>query len=364
MGTHGDHQPPSKRPRRESARMQNANAILARDEENPLQPYILHFDDIGLLDPHNLHDIILELSEPFQQSTIWLIFCENAGFKSKISEIYAQWRPVSLRPNIKTIELNKTPQIRGLTIDDIETCRDSTYKNNTVHYRWYFMPSRLNGRWLADINVKGSPCNLQPGHHDVLQAHARGQRPRLNLLEHGSCQKGPGLHTFLEMWQESIKMIEEGNLHETSTLQDSGTMAPEASGRDLKKSPLAPAIHLPLEKVEPSKTNQQLDDIISSLKMVPSNVTPALKDVFGLDHLKKTLLVTIQTIQGRQRHPHLSPPRGLNGFLIFGPPGIGKSVLIAALAKEVSWSFYQINSGSDAPKFAGKTEKLAFPLVL
>ncbi|MCK4319857.1 AAA family ATPase [Candidatus Micrarchaeota archaeon] len=82
-----------------------------------------------------------------------------------------------------------------------------------------------------------------------------------------------------------------------------------------------------------------------------------LKDFGGYDDVKKEL---VDSIVLPLQEKDLAEAYGLkppSGILLFGPPGTGKTMLMRALAKELSYSFYYIKTSDILSHWFGESEK-------
>jgi SpoVK/Ycf46/Vps4 family AAA+-type ATPase len=77
-------------------------------------------------------------------------------------------------------------------------------------------------------------------------------------------------------------------------------------------------------------------------------------DIAGLDDAKRAI---IESIIYPYKRPDLFPLGWPRGILLFGPPGCGKTLLAAAIAKEINAAFYCIDAASIMSKWLGESEK-------
>jgi SpoVK/Ycf46/Vps4 family AAA+-type ATPase len=78
------------------------------------------------------------------------------------------------------------------------------------------------------------------------------------------------------------------------------------------------------------------------------------EDVIGLDNVKQTL---IETIVYPYKRPDLFPLGWPKGILMYGPPGCGKTLIVAALVNEVDGIFMHVNAANLMSKWLGESEK-------
>ena len=78
------------------------------------------------------------------------------------------------------------------------------------------------------------------------------------------------------------------------------------------------------------------------------------EDVIGLDNVKQTL---IETIVYPYKRPDLFPLGWPKGILMYGPPGCGKTLIVAALVNEIDGIFMHVNAANLMSKWLGESEK-------
>lgn len=83
---------------------------------------------------------------------------------------------------------------------------------------------------------------------------------------------------------------------------------------------------------------------------------PSVKfeDVIGLDNVKQAI---IESIVYPYRRPDLFPFGWPRGILLYGPPGCGKTLIIAAVANEIDGIFMYLNAANLMSKWLGESEK-------
>ncbi len=143
-------------------------------------------------------------------------------------------------------------------------------------------------------------------------------------------------------------------------------VAREAAMSSLRK--ILPLIDLdapiPLEILENLRINH--DDFQHALQMVePSAMREVLieipnvqwDDVGGLNSVKEELK---ESIEWPLRYPHLYKKAGIrsvNGVLLYGPPGCGKTLLAKAVATESEINFLTVKGPEIFSKFVGESER-------
>jgi transitional endoplasmic reticulum ATPase len=140
----------------------------------------------------------------------------------------------------------------------------------------------------------------------------------------------------------------------------------EAAMQSLRR--ILPKINL--DEPIPSEIIQELtirdDDFIQAINMVdPSAMREVMveipnvswEDIGGLEDIKNELK---EAVEWPLRYPKLFEKAGirpLNGILLFGPPGCGKTLLAKAIANESESNFISIKGPEIFSKWVGESEK-------
>ncbi|MFX1377062.1 MAG: CDC48 family AAA ATPase [Promethearchaeota archaeon] len=125
-----------------------------------------------------------------------------------------------------------------------------------------------------------------------------------------------------------------------------------------------------LDEPIPSKIIQELkirdEDFIKAANMIePSAMREVMveipdvtwEDIGGLEEIKQELK---EAVEWPLKHPKLFKKAGirpLNGILLFGPPGCGKTLLAKAIAKESQSNFIAIKGPEIFSKWVGESER-------
>ncbi len=199
---------------------------------------------------------------------------------------------------------------------------------------------RRPGRFDREIEL---PVPDADGRKEILQIHTRGMP-----------------------LDDSVDLNEYARLSHGFVGADLMAIAREAAMSSLRK--ILPKIDL--DKPIPTEILDNLiindDDFQNALKMVePSAMREVLieipsvawDDVGGLNEVKQELK---ESIEWPLIYPHLYKRAGIrsvNGVLLFGPPGCGKTLLAKAVATESEINFLAIKGPEIFSKWVGESEK-------
>ena len=93
-------------------------------------------------------------------------------------------------------------------------------------------------------------------------------------------------------------------------------------------------------------------------RMVPSrNMTVTWEQIVGLEHVREQVeeMTTLPLLRPDLFTGAKQPPKG---FLLFGPPGTGKTMVAKAIASSAMCSFFSVSSSDVMDKMLGNSEKL------
>jgi SpoVK/Ycf46/Vps4 family AAA+-type ATPase len=113
----------------------------------------------------------------------------------------------------------------------------------------------------------------------------------------------------------------------------------------------------------PTKSDKDNKVVTTDLKsrilteIVDSKPGIKFSDIIGLHQAKQILkeIIVLPNLRPDLFTGLRSPPRGL---LLFGPPGVGKTMIAKAVATECECTFFNISSSSLTSKYVGESEKL------
>lgn len=100
-------------------------------------------------------------------------------------------------------------------------------------------------------------------------------------------------------------------------------------------------------------TGSGQDTVFEDL-VVKERISVSWDEVIGLEDVKQTIK---ESIIYPLRRPELFPLGWSKGILLFGPPGCGKSLLAAAVSKEIEAEFYLVRIPELISKYLGESEK-------
>ncbi|CAG0895233.1 unnamed protein product [Cyprideis torosa] len=99
---------------------------------------------------------------------------------------------------------------------------------------------------------------------------------------------------------------------------------------------------------------------IATQLVVPEEIDSSWSDVAGLDsliqELRETLILPIKQRHLFAKSRLVAPPKGV---LLYGPPGVGKTLLAKATAKEAGTRFINLQVSMLTDKWYGESQKLA-----
>ncbi|MGV8142729.1 MAG: CDC48 family AAA ATPase [Candidatus Pacearchaeota archaeon] len=200
----------------------------------------------------------------------------------------------------------------------------------------------------------------RPGRFDrELEISVPDKKGRLNILK---------IHT------RSMPMKKDVNLEELAAKThgfvgaDLESLAKESAMVVLRK--VLPDLNLDDDKEIPQESLDKMiigrDDFEAALKVVrPSAMREVLvetpnvnwEDIGGLDRIKQELKEAVEwPLKHRESFERLgiSPPKGI---LLYGPPGVGKTLLAKAVAKESEANFINVKGPSLLSMWVGKSEE-------
>jgi len=204
------------------------------------------------------------------------------------------------------------------------------------------------------------PALRRPGRFDrELVINVPGKNGRLQILK---------IHTRNMPLSKDVNLDELAGITHGFVGADLASLAKEAAMNVLRK--VLPKIKMDKEEEIPREILETLKitrkDFFESLKTVrPSAMrevlveTPNVKwnDVGGLDNIKQEL---IEAVEWPIKFPEsftrmgIRPPRGI---LLYGPPGIGKTLLAKAVANESEANFIQVKGPELLSMWVGKSEE-------
>jgi len=95
---------------------------------------------------------------------------------------------------------------------------------------------------------------------------------------------------------------------------------------------------------------------VNEKKILLQKEKPGVKwsDIANLEEAKRAIQ---EAIIYPVKRPDLFPLGWPRGILLFGPPGCGKTLLVAAVASEIDANFYSVDAASIMSKWLGESEK-------
>jgi len=101
------------------------------------------------------------------------------------------------------------------------------------------------------------------------------------------------------------------------------------------------------------ETTTDIEDSIKSY-IVIEKPSVRFEDIIGLDEAKQAVM---DSIIYPIKRPDLFPYGWPRGILLYGPPGCGKTMLVAAIINEIDGIFIKIDSSNIMSKWLGEAEK-------
>ncbi|AWR94540.1 CDC48 family AAA ATPase [Acidianus brierleyi] len=104
-------------------------------------------------------------------------------------------------------------------------------------------------------------------------------------------------------------------------------------------------------------SNTEIEIKEEPVKEVSNYPKVSWEDIGDLEDVKEKIR---EIVELPMKHPELFQRLGIEppkGILLFGPPGVGKTLLARALASEIGASFYTINGPEIMSKFYGESEQ-------
>ena len=200
----------------------------------------------------------------------------------------------------------------------------------------------------------------RPGRFDrELEISIPDKKGRLNILK---------IHTRAMPMKKDVNLDELAGKTHGFVGADLESLAKESAMVVLRK--VLPDLNLDDDKEIPQESLDKMiigrDDFEAALKVVrPSAMREVLvetpnvnwEDIGGLDRIKQELKEAVEwPLKHRESFERLgiSPPKGI---LLYGPPGVGKTLLAKAVAKESEANFINVKGPSLLSMWVGKSEE-------
>ena len=95
------------------------------------------------------------------------------------------------------------------------------------------------------------------------------------------------------------------------------------------------------------------EKMIEGLKFKPGSWVPAWDDIVLDPIVKKKIRTAVYALKLKTWNTHIIA----SGILLFGVPGTGKSILVAAIAKAANITMFKASKDSIMGKYQGESEK-------
>ncbi len=102
------------------------------------------------------------------------------------------------------------------------------------------------------------------------------------------------------------------------------------------------------------RSNREINTRNEKETLTVERPTISWADVIGLEDAKQAIR---ESIVYPKLRPDLFPLGWPNGILLFGPPGCGKTLLVAATANEIDATLYTVDAAQVMSKWLGESEK-------
>lgn len=109
--------------------------------------------------------------------------------------------------------------------------------------------------------------------------------------------------------------------------------------------------------------DSELYQIVNDLIINYDELHDDFNNIVGQDDIK-TVFKEMILLSIRRPTQFVGLRQPINGFLLYGPPGNGKTFLVKALAKEAKCTFFSISSSSITSKNFGEAEKIVRTLFI